>query len=109
MIAIMRWIDSLSLFALMFAALVLAKVYGVSRSAVMPTVAPAEKLMAANGQVGRLTGIVGIVAGGPAALLQMVSSRLSLGFAAFCFVLAGILALSLPRGVAGAQIGRAHV
>ena len=103
MIAIMRWIDSLSLFALMFAALVLAKVYGVSRSAMMPTVTPASDLMAANGQIGRLTGIVGIIAGGPAALLQMVSSRLSLGFAAFCFLLAGILALSLPRRLVGVR------
>ncbi|MEY2939973.1 MAG: hypothetical protein ACO321_03350 [Ilumatobacteraceae bacterium] len=103
MFAIMRWIDSLSLFALMFVALVLAKVYGVSRSAVMPTVAPSDELMAANGQIGRLTGIVGIVAGGPAALLQLISSRLSLSFAAMCFVLAGILALSLPRGIAGAR------
>ena len=103
MIAIMRWIDSLSLFALMFGALVLAKVYSVSRSAMMPTVVNADGLMAANGQIGRLTGIIGIVAGGPAALLQMISSRVSLGFAVVCFVLAGILALALPRGLAGAR------
>lgn len=104
MIAVMRWIDSLTLFALMFAALVLAKVYGVSRSAVMPTVVRSDdELMAANGQIGRLTGIVGIVAGGPAALLQLIGSRVSLGFAVVCFVLAGILALSLPRGLAGAR------
>lgn len=104
MIAIMRWIDSLSLFALMFIALVLAKVYSVSRSAMMPTVVNADGLMAANGQIGRLTGIVGIVAGGPAALLQLISSRVSLGFAVVCFVLAGVLALSLPRGLAGARV-----
>ena len=103
MIAIMRWIDSLSLFGLMFVALVLAKVYSVSRSAMMPTVVNADGLMAANGQIGRLTGIIGIVAGGPAALLQMISSRVSLGFAVVCFVLAGILALALPRGLAGAR------
>lgn len=104
MIAIMKWIDSLTLFALMFVALVLAKVYGVSRSAVMPTVVRSDdELMAANGQIGRLTGIVGIVAGGPAALLQMIGSRVSLGFALVCFVLAGILALALPRGLAGAR------
>ncbi|MFM8811157.1 MAG: hypothetical protein ACKOEK_03150 [Actinomycetota bacterium] len=103
MIAIMRWIDSLSLFGLMFVALVLAKVYSVSRSAMMPTVVNADGLMAANGQIGRLTGIIGIVAGGPAALLQMISSRVSLGFAVGCFVLAGILALALPRGLAGAR------
>ena len=104
MIAIMRWIDSLSLFALMFIALVLAKVYSVSRSAMMPTVVNADGLMAANGQIGRLTGIVGIVAGGPAALLQLISSRVSLGLAVVCFVLAGVLALSLPRGLAGARV-----
>lgn len=104
MIAIMRWIDSLSLFALMFAALILAKVYGVSRSAVMPTVVRSDdELMSANGQVGKLTGIVGILAGGPAALLQLIGSRVSLTFALLCFVLAGILALSLPHGVAGAR------
>jgi len=104
MVAIMKWIDSLTLFALMFVVLVLAKVYSVSRSAVMPTVVPSsDHLMAANGQVGRLTGVVGILAGGPAALLQVIDSRVSLAFAATCFVLAGILALSLPRGVAGAR------
>jgi MFS family permease len=103
LVAMMRWINSLALFPIAFASLVAAKVYAVSRSAIVPTVvASDEALMAANGRLGRLSGIVGFVVGAPAALLQLVDTRLSLGLSAVCFSLAAIAALALPRHVAAA-------
>ncbi len=101
LLAMMRWINSLALFPLAFASLVAAKVYTVSRSAIVPTVVVSdEELMAANGRLGRLSGIVGFVVGVPAALLQLVDTRLSLGLSAACFSLAALAALALPRHVA---------
>lgn len=103
LVAMMRWINSLVLFPLAFASLVAAKVYAVSRSAIVPTVvASDEELMAANGRLGRLSGVVGFVVGAPAALLQLLDTRLSLGLSALCFALAAVAALALPRHVAAA-------
>lgn len=103
LIAMMRWINSLVLFPLAFASLVAAKVYAVSRSAIVPTVVESdEELMAANGRLGRLSGVVGFVVGAPAALLQLLDTRLSLGLSALCFALAAVAALALPRHVAAA-------
>jgi len=101
LVAMMRWINSLALFPIAFASLVAAKVYAVSRSAIVPTVVSSDEgLMAANGRLGRLSGIVGFLVGGPAALLQLIDTRLSLGLSALCFLLAAVAALALPRRVA---------
>jgi len=101
LVAMMRWINSLALFPIAFASLVAAKVYTVSRSAIVPTVvASDEALMAANGRLGRLSGIVGFAVGFPAALLQVIDTRLSLGLSGICFALAAVAALALPRNVA---------
>ena len=101
LIAMMKWLNSLALFPLAFLSLVLAKTYGVSRSAIMPTVVDGdEQLMSANGKLGRLTSVVGFLAGAPAVLLQLIDTRLSLGLSASAFACAGIAALALPRHVA---------
>ena len=101
LIAMMKWLNSLVLFPLAFLSLVLAKTYGVSRSAIMPTVVDGtEQLMAANGKLGRLTSVVGFLGGAPAVLLQLIDTRLSLGLSACAFAGAGIAALALPRHVA---------
>lgn len=98
-----RYLNSLALFPIAFASLVLAKVYVVSRAAIVPTVVDGDDdLVAANGKLGRLGGVVGFVAGGPAALLQLIDSRWSLGFSALCFMLAALAALALPKSVAAA-------
>lgn len=95
-IGMIRWFDSLALFPLAFASLVLAKVYAVSRSAMMPMVVNSDnELMAANGRIGRLTGIMGFVAGGPAVLLHLIDSRISLGASAAAFVVAAVLAYTM--------------
>ncbi len=101
LVAMMKWLHSLALFPLAFLSLVLAKSYGVSRSAIMPTVVDGdEQLMAANGRLGRLTSIVGFVGGAPALLLQIIDTRLSLAMSACAFACAGIAALALPQHVA---------
>lgn len=103
LIGMMRYLDSLALFPLAFASLVLAKVYVVSRSAIVPTVVNGdEELVSANGKLGRLGGVVGFIAGAPAALLQLIDSRWSLAFSALCFALAATSALALPKKVAAA-------
>jgi hypothetical protein len=100
-LAMIRYLQSYLLFPLAFASLILAKVYQVSRSAMTPTVvADDDALMSANGRFGRLTGIVGLVAGGPAVLLQRIHPDLSLVMSAGAFVLAAVLTLKLPRHVA---------
>ena len=94
-------IDSLLLFPLAFLSLVLAKTYAVSRSALVPTlVRRDDDLVAANGKLGLVVGVVSFVAAGPAALLHMISTQVSLAGSVLLFVVAGVLALQLPRHIA---------
>jgi hypothetical protein len=103
-LAMARYLQSLLLFPLAFASLILAKVYQVSRSAMTPTVVNGDaELMSANGRFGRITGIVGFVAGGPAVLLQRIDTHLSLVMSAVAFLLAATMTLKLPRHVAAAR------
>jgi hypothetical protein len=103
-LAMARYLQSVLLFPLAFASLILAKVYQVSRSAMMPTVVHNDaELMSANGKFGRLTGIVGFAAGGPAVLLQRIDTHLSLVMSAIAFVLAATMTLKLPRHVAAVR------
>lgn len=92
---------SLLLFPLAFISLVLAKTYAVSRSALVPTlVRRDDELVAANGKLGLVTGVVSFVAAIPAWLLHLVGSQVSLSAAAVLFTIAGVMALQLPRHVA---------
>jgi hypothetical protein len=59
--------------------------------------------MSANGKFGRLTGIVGFAAGGPAVLLQRIDTHLSLVMSAIAFLLAATMTLKLPRHVAAVR------
>lgn len=94
-------IDSLLLFPLAFVSLVLAKTYAVSRSALVPTLVRSDDdLVAANGKLGLVVGVISFAAAGPAALLHMLSTQVSLGGSVALFIFAAILALRLPRHVA---------
>ena len=65
-------IDSLTLFPLVFAALVLQKTYLVSKQAIVPSVVRSEsELVEANSKLGVIAGITGFVAIIPAALIQV--------------------------------------
>ncbi len=65
-------IDSLTLFPLVFAALVLQKTYLVSKQALVPSVVRDEsELVEANSKLGVISGLTGFLAVIPAALLQV--------------------------------------
>lgn len=91
-------VDSLVLFPLAFAALVLSKTYSISKSALVPTVVRSdEELVEANSKLGLLSGIVGFCAALPAALLQLLSPGAALVLSVAFFVAAVVSALQLPR------------
>ena len=100
-------IDSLTLFPLAFAALVLSKTYSVSKSALVPTVVPDEReLVDANSKLGLLSGVVGFAAAVPAAIIQIISANATLAISAVVFVGAVVSAWHLPRDVRIAQAPR---
>ncbi len=69
-------IDSLALFPLVFAALVLQKTYLVSKSALVPSVVRTEaELVEANSKLGLIAGLTGFVAIIPAAIIQLTPAR----------------------------------
>jgi MFS family permease len=103
-------IDSLTLFPLAFAALVLSKTYAVSKSALVPTVVPEEReLVDANSKLGLLSGVVGFVAAVPAALVQFISPNATLAISSVVFVTAVLSAWHLPRDVRIAASPRTRV
>jgi hypothetical protein len=103
-------IDSLTLFPLAFAALVLSKTYAVSKSALVPTVVPEEReLVDANSKLGLLSGVVGFVAAVPAALVQFISPNATLAISSVVFVAAVLSAWHLPRDVRIAASPRTRV
>ena len=93
-------IDSLTLFPLAFAALVLSKTYSVSKSALVPTVVQDdEALVEANSRLGLVSGIVGFAAAVPAGIIQLISPNATLALSFAVFVIAAISAWQLPRDV----------
>lgn len=93
-------IDSLTLFPLAFAALVLSKTYSVSKSALVPTVVPEEReLVDANSKLGLLSGLIGFAAAVPAAIIQLISPNVTLGLSGAAFIAAVVSAWHLPRDV----------
>ena len=94
-------INSVALFPLAFISLILSRTYAVSKTALVPTlVGSDQELVAANGSLGLLAGLIGFGAAVPAGLLQLVDSRLTLVMSAVMFGLAGLVSLQLPRHVA---------
>jgi hypothetical protein len=69
-------IDELTLFPLVFAALVLQKTYLVSKQALVPSVVRTEaELVEANSKLGVIAGLTGLLAVIPAGLLQLTPAR----------------------------------
>jgi hypothetical protein len=96
-------VDSLILFPLAFAALVLSKTYSISKSALVPTVVDNDsELVEANSKLGLLSGIVGFSAAIPAALIQLVSPGAALVLSVMFFVAAVLSALQLPKSTRSA-------
>jgi hypothetical protein len=97
-------IDSLTLFPLAFAALVLSKTYSVSKSALVPIVVREEEaLVEANSRLGLVSGLVGFATAIPAGLLQLFSENATLGLSFGLFVTAAVSAWHLPRDVRVAE------
>ena len=94
-------LNSVSLFALAFVSLVLARTYSVSKTAIVPTlVNNDEQLVSANSKLGLLSGAMGFAAAIPAGLLQLIDARATLVMSAVMFGLAGLTSLQLPRHIA---------
>ena len=94
-----RFVDDIVLFPLVFAALVLQKTYTVSKSALVPAVVRSEtELVEANSKLGVIAGIAGAVAVVPAGLLQVaIGTRATLVYGAVLFGVAFVMSLQLPR------------
>lgn len=91
-------LDSLTLFPLAFAALVLSKTYAVSKSALVPvTVGDSERFVEANSRLGLTAGIAGFLASIPAVALQFLDTRVPLVVGALAFLAAGANARLLPK------------
>jgi hypothetical protein len=98
LIGMMQSLDSLTLFPLAFASLVLAKTYSIAKSSLVPTiVVGSEGLVEANSKLGQIAGITGCVVVIPVGLLQLVSSQAALGFGVVAFIAAALNAYRLPK------------
>ncbi len=94
-----RNVDSLTLFPLAFAALVLSKSYAVSKSALVPMVVRDDKeFVEANSKLGLIAGLSGFLVALPAGILQFISAEITLFFSTLVFVAAFFAALKLPKG-----------
>ena len=98
-ILMIRNLDSLFLFPLAFAILVLQKSYAIAKAAVVPTtVSSNEELVEKNSRLALLSGIAGFVGAAPAALLQWIGGPgWSVLLAAIAFFSAAAASLRLPK------------
>jgi hypothetical protein len=98
-------IDSLALFPLVFASLVLQKTYIVSKSALVPsTVRSTTELIEANSKLGLISGLTGAVAVIPAAaLLATLGAGATMIYSALLFAAALVSSTKLPGDVVAAE------
>lgn len=100
LIGMMRSLDSLALFPLAFASLVLAKTYSIAKSSLVPTtISDPDGLVEANSKLGQVAGITGFIVVIPVGLLQLISSQAALGFGVIAFLGAALNAKRLPKSV----------
>ena len=99
-------IDELTLFPLVFAALVLQKTYLVSKQALVPSVVRTEAdLVEANSKLGVIAGLTGFVAVIPAAILQVtpIKGWATLLYSGALFAVALASATQLPPDVVASR------
>ena len=98
LLAMARYLDSLTLFPLAFAALILGKTYAIAKSALVPTiVGDEEKLVASNSKLGQVAGLTGFAMAIPAGALQLISSQATLTLGALAYIAAALNARRLPK------------
>ncbi len=92
-------VDSRLLFPLAFAVLVLGKGYSVAKASVVPaTVRSKQELASRNSRLAVLSGVAGLLGGGPAWVIQRyVGSDWVMGVATAVFLGACAMSLRLPR------------
>ena len=91
-------LESLLLFPLAFAALVLGRAYQVAKSALVPTVVRHEdELVEANAKLGTVAGVAGFLAAMPAGIMSLIGPELVVLWSTVYFVLAAVSARTLPR------------
>ncbi len=100
-----KYVDSLALFPLVFANLVLQKGYVVSKSALVPSTVRSEtELVEANSKLGLIAGITGAAAVVPAGiLLKVIGAPSTLIYGALIFGLAFFSATRLSPEVVAAE------
>jgi hypothetical protein len=104
LIGMMQSLDSLALFPLAFASLVLAKTYSIAKSSLVPTtISDPDGLVTANSKLGQIAGITGFIVVVPVGLLQFISSQAALGFGVLAFLAAALNANRLPKSVVAAS------
>jgi MFS family permease len=94
-------VDDLLLFPAAFLILVLGKAYGIAKAALVPTVVTDDaELVRANSRLSLVSGIVGLVAGAPGALIvKFVGPEAALVCGAITSATAAILATRLSKAV----------
>ncbi len=97
-----RFVDDVALFPLVFVALVLQKTYIVSKSALVPAVVRTDReLVEANSKLGLIAGFAGAVAVIPAGALQYtLGATATLAYGAALFAVALFASFRLPRELA---------
>lgn len=92
-------LDSLLLFPIAFAMLVLQKGYAIAKAAIVPTTVKSHsELVEKNSRLALLSGVAGLVGAAPAALLQFLGgASLSVALAAITFAVATVVATRLDR------------
>ena len=90
-------IDSFLMFPLAFVCMVLQKTYGVSKSALVPSVVRTdEELVEANSKLGLFSGVVAGAGAVPLGLLSLISPKVSLVAGVVIFAAAFVSASRLP-------------
>ena len=90
-------LDTLWLFPLAFAALVLGKAYGIARAALVPALVSEEReLVQANAKLTLVSGVVGFVASVPGVIVLQLGAPWVLLLAAGVFAAGGVVALQIP-------------
>lgn len=98
-------LDDVLLYPVAFAALVLQKTQGISKSALVPSVVRNEgELVEANSKLGLIAGVFGFIGAAVAGIAKAVSGvEGSLVVGSLLFVLAFVMASGLPSGVVAAK------
>ncbi len=92
--------DSLLLFPLAFAVLILQKSYGVAKASMVPLIlSREEQFVGGNARLAVVGSVCGLIGAGPALLANLLGgSSWTVGLAMVVYIIAALSSLSLPQG-----------